>query len=60
MAKFGSKRTFVALSVATAIASTAVNAATFEEYNYSGAKAIKGQASKKNEGQEAKIYAKKA
>ena len=54
MAKFGSKRTFVALSVATAIASTAVNAATFEEYNYSGAKAIKGQASKKNEGQEAR------
>ena len=46
MTKFGTKRTVVALSIATALTSAAANAATFEKYNYSNAKPVKAQATK--------------
>ena len=46
MTKFGTKRTVVALSIATALTSAAANAATFEQYNYSNAKPVKAQATK--------------
>ncbi len=54
MTTFGNKRTLIALSVTAAITSTAANAATFKQYNYSDAKPIKAQASIKNDEKELK------
>lgn len=54
MTTFGNKRTLIALSVAAAITSTAASAATFKQYNYSGAKPVQAQASIKNDEKEVK------